>query len=186
MDIRLMTNGAAGALSNGAELVQICFVVENLNDAMASFSRLLGAGPWFRSTWMSAEQDRTTLHGKASPLNAGIALAYAGGTMYELVEPAPGSRSIFSEWVEKFGFGLHHFGFATTEFDHVAGQLAAEGNKVVMTSVTPRGARVLMVESRTPVNALHELIEVTPESRAFYRRMREAAEAWDGVTLEAG
>jgi hypothetical protein len=161
-----------------APLIQLCFTVSDLDSAVRDFARMTGAGPWYRVAPLPTENDQTTYRGSRSPLGADIALAYSGSMMYELVAPRQGSTSVFSEWVARFGSGLHHFGYAAEAFDRDFDDMTLTGKNPVMTSVTARGARVAMFEGDGPTDALHEIIEITSESRQFYDSLRLAAEDW--------
>ncbi|MCF8483556.1 MAG: VOC family protein [Rhodospirillum sp.] len=178
MTPRIKKRGLAEQTALEAPLIQLCFTVGDLDLAARDFSRAIGAGPWYRVAPLSEAEDRTTYRGARSPLGADIILGYAGDTMYELVAPRDGSASIFSEWVSRFGTGLHHFGYATEEFDRGLEGMNLADRESVMSSVTARGARVAMFEGDGPLGALHELIEITSESRRFYDSLRLAARGW--------
>lgn len=165
------------------EFAQLCFVVEDLDAAMPFFTARLGAGPWFPLSEIPEELDRTTYRGVPTPLGARIALGYTGGTMIELVEPKAGSRSIFSDWAQEKGFGLHHFGFVARDFDAVERSLGAAGLAPLMTSVTPLGARVAMVGGGAPFGAFEEYIELMDTNARFYDFMRARAADWDRTEL---
>lgn len=122
-------------------LMQICFVVDDLRTAMADFGRCFGAGPWFLGPEPTDDPNGTVCRGVATPPGARIALGYTGALMLELVEPLPGSRTVFSDGLAENGPGLHHFGFGTTNLDATLRDLAEHGRTPVFTSRTPRGLR---------------------------------------------
>lgn len=167
----------------GTSFIQLCFVVEDLQAAMEGFTRALGAGPWFVADSPPPAADRTLYRGGPAPLRTRFALGYAGDTMLELVRPEPGSRSIFREWADGRGYGLHHLGFAAEDFDAAVSHLRRGGSAPLTESVTPRGARIAMFEPLPHGIALHELIEMLPANRAFYRFMRDEAARWDRRSL---
>nr|WP_161990875.1 VOC family protein [Pseudomonas caspiana] len=164
-------------------LIQLCFVVENLEQAMAQFSLLAGAGPWFILPRIPTDLDSTVYRGVPTPLGACIALAYAGNLMYELVCPDQGSSSIFKEWADIRGYGLHHLGYAVSEFDALMASIESDAVQVLMTSKTPRGARVVMIQGEEPEGVLAEYIEIIPASCDFYSFMRKQSLSWDRQTL---
>jgi len=178
MTLQISERGFTEQSASEAQLIQLCFTVADLDAAVQTFSRIAGAGPWFRVPSLPKADDFTTYRGVRKALGADIALAYAGNTMYELVAPHEGAETIFSEWVTRFGHGLHHFGYATEKFDRDLRDLKTSGVDPVMTSVTARGARVAMVEGKGPLNVLHELIEITPTSKDFYDRLHRAGRHW--------
>lgn len=169
-------------MGENAELIQLCFIVESLDEAMGLFAERVSAGPWF-VTEHDGRSPHSTYRGVPSPLTARIGLAYGGSMMYELVEPTGTAESIFTEHVARHGFGLHHLGFGIADFD---GEREARGlteDDVLFSDRTPRGARVAMIDGRNAFGALEEIIELTPESLAYYEQMQLAARQWDGVTL---
>ena len=165
------------------QLIQLCFVVADLNQAMAQFSVLFGVGPWFVAPEQPADAGTTVYRGVPTPLGARVALGYAGEMMYELVCPQIGSRSIFREWADTRGYALHHFGFAVSDFDATLRAIEASDLEPLTTSTTPRGARIVMVETNASLGALAEYIEITPASRAFYAFMQSKGASWDRRTL---
>lgn len=167
-----------------AQFMQLCFVVDDLQSAMERYSRLFGAGPWFVGTGFPPEDDPTTYRGSPVPLRTTIALGYAGDMMFELACPMPGSRSIFTEWADTHGFdSLHHYGFGVADYDLTIDALKASEIELLMTSRTPRGTRVVMIDADPKLNALKEYIELQPATRQFYDFMRDAANHWDHKSL---
>lgn len=164
--------------------IQICFVVGDLDVAMRRYSALFGAGPWFVGSGFPPEHDPTTYRGASVPLQARIALGYAKDMMLELVCPMPNSRSIFTEWVDRYGYdSLHHYGFGIEDYDAAIATLEANDIELLMTSRTPRGTRVVMTDECGELNALKEYIELLPATRKFYDFMRAEAAHWDGRSL---
>lgn len=165
------------------KFIQICFVVEDLERAMQRHSKFFGAGPWFLTNWWEPADDPSIHRGVRQPLGTRTALAYAGDMMFELVTPNSGSQSVFTEWVERRGFGVHHYGFGVEDFDDTLRSLRAAKSEIVFSSRTPRGTRIAMIEEDAELGALKEFIEITPSTRNFYAFMRQQAACWDRETL---
>jgi methylmalonyl-CoA/ethylmalonyl-CoA epimerase len=89
------------------EIGQIGIVVRDLEKTMAQYQRLLGWGPWdiyeYRSPWLHD----TEIHGRAIEYTMLGAEALVGNLMVELIQPLTGP-SIYAEWLESKGEGLHH------------------------------------------------------------------------------
>lgn len=167
----------------GCNLIQLCFVVKDFDEGLEEYSRIFGAGPWFVYQNPPAELDKTVYRGRPSRMNARVALAYAGDMMYEIAAPIEGQQSIFSEVLARRGSGIHHFGFAATDFKKVQEYIAENELEEVSFGVTARGARCIMVERQGPMNAIEEYIEILPDSLPFYDFMKKCAREWDGSTL---
>ncbi|MCX2748075.1 VOC family protein [Arthrobacter sp. MI7-26] len=166
-------------------LMQIGFVVEDRERTMRDLSAMLGAGPWFLSPHPYPEPPLTEYRGVPVLLGAKFALSYAGDLMIELIEPQPGSKTVFSDALAANGTSLHHFAFGTTNFDATVATLERDGRAPIFRSTTARGARIAMSESAAWNGALEEHIELTTESVAYYESMRQAARTWNGCDLIA-
>lgn len=171
-------------------LMQICFVVPDLERALAPFSSTFGAGPWFVTAQAAASTSRSLpaarYRGQPAPIGADIALAYSGEMMYELACPQPHVDSVWSDRVRTHGHGLHHLGFGVTDFDATLDALRQAGRDEVFSATTSRGTRVVMVGGDGPLGVLEEYIELTSSAVAFYAGMQAQAAAWDGEHLRAG
>ena len=169
-------------------LIQICFVVPDLERALAPFSETFGAGPWFVTAQAAASTGGplpARYRGQPAPIGADIALAYSGEMMYELACPLPHVDSVWSDRVRTHGHGLHHLGFGVTDFDATLTSLRRAGRDEVFSATTARGTRVVMVGGGGPLGVLEEYIELTDSAVAFYAGMRAQAAGWDGEQLRA-
>lgn len=109
-------------------VVQIAFVVENIEDACRNFSRLLGteAGP------ITDAGDycviRTVLDGAPAPdTNCRMAFLQAGnGVTIELIQPN-GAPSVWQEHLEQKGPGFHHIAFCVDDMDAAIAQYGKAG-----------------------------------------------------------
>lgn len=166
-------------------LMQLGFVVQDRQQAIHNYAAMLGAGPWFLSPEPYPEPPFTEYRGARVSLGARFAMAYVGDIMIELIEPLPGSETVFSDALATNGPGLHHFAFGARDFDAAITTLIRENRAPIFRSTTPRGARIAMSEPAAWSGALEEYIELTPESETFYARMRSAASNWNGRDLIA-
>lgn len=164
-------------------MIQLGFVVADLEAALQEFTTAFGAGPWFLSPPDSAIATDAVYRGSPVTVQAQVALAFAGELMIELIRPDPDSRSVFTEGTPERRDGLHHFGFAVDDFDARAAELGAAGRQVVFTARTLRGSRLAMVESALAGSGYEEIIELIPRTRHFYDFMRLQALTWDRAEL---
>ena len=61
-----------------------------------------------------------------------------GGLKFEIVEPLEG-ESIYKEFLDKKGEGVHHIAFTVDDLDVEIAQMAEKGFKVIQTGQTARG-----------------------------------------------
>lgn len=112
------------------EVIQVCVVVRNVEQAMENYQRIIGIGPWEVSI-LKPPALSGTLRGKPQPYSMKVALAKAGAIQWELIEPLDGP-SIYREFLEQKGEGLHHVKFAVDDHDKSVADFAGHGIGVLM------------------------------------------------------
>jgi len=95
-------------------IAQICVIVPNLNQAVENYWKVFGIGPWSFYTYGKPLVKRMTRHGRPSEYKMRVALANVGPMRIELIEPLEGD-TVYSEFVEKHGYGVHHVGVLTED-----------------------------------------------------------------------
>jgi len=75
-----------------------------------------------------------TVHGKLTEYDMDLRIARSdlGGLTVELIQPLKG-KSIYDEFLEEKGEGLHHLAFMVDDVDTEVGELEKKGFKVVQT-----------------------------------------------------
>lgn len=97
-------------LKNG--ITQVAWVVQDLDKAVMEFYDKFGIGPWHYYRYGHPLLKIMRRRGKEASFCMKTAVANAGATRLELIEPLEGD-TIYNEFVEKNGFGkVHHFGIA--------------------------------------------------------------------------
>jgi methylmalonyl-CoA/ethylmalonyl-CoA epimerase len=86
---------------------QIAIVVRDIDAALESYHRALGWGPWNVYEHKPPTLHDTYLHGKPVEYTMIGAEAHVGDIDVELLQPVDGP-SIYKEWLEEHGEGLHH------------------------------------------------------------------------------
>ncbi|MES0864336.1 VOC family protein [Ruegeria sp. SCPT10] len=86
---------------------QIGVVVRDLDKTMKLYTDLLGWGPWNVYEHKEPSLHGTHLRGKPSKYSMLCAETMVGDMCYELIQPLEGD-SIYKEWLEEHGEGLHH------------------------------------------------------------------------------
>ena len=98
-----------------AEFRQMSFIVQDLQKAMQNYTDVFGAGPW--SVFDRVPVRDLLYRGKPAPLNIHLALTYVGDMQIELIQQLDDLPSVYLEVIETRGYGLHHCGVATQNFD---------------------------------------------------------------------
>jgi len=93
------------------EIVHICVVVRDVEKTARVFAEKFGIGP-FRIRNVHTPSSRANVHGEPVEYTLKFGHARAGPITLELVETVKG-RTIYQEFLEKHGEGLHHIGVPT-------------------------------------------------------------------------
>jgi catechol 2,3-dioxygenase-like lactoylglutathione lyase family enzyme len=93
-------------------VAQICVIVPDLDKAVENYWNIFGVGPWTFYTYGKPLVKRMTRHGKPCDYKMRVALANIGTLRIELIEPVEGD-TVYSEFVKRHGYGIHHVGVLT-------------------------------------------------------------------------
>jgi hypothetical protein len=97
-------------LTNG--ITQVAWVVEDLDRAVEMHHRFFGTGPWHYYRYGRELLSMMRRNGKDTEFGMSTAVANAGATRLELIQPTLGD-TVYHEFVRKNGYGkVHHFGLA--------------------------------------------------------------------------
>lgn len=86
---------------------QIAIVVKDIDQALERYNRALGWGPWNVYEHKPPALHDTYLHGQPTDFTMIGAETHVGDLVVELLQPEDGP-SIYKEWLESHGEGLHH------------------------------------------------------------------------------
>lgn len=159
-------------------IFQYAYVVEDLDRAMREQHELLGVGPWFLTDPFTPAVAR--YRGKPTRLTAQLAFAFSGHVMIELIKQHDDSPSVFREVVERSGYGFHHFGLNTPDFDASVARLRKEGYEEAYYDVFGDDVRVMYFDTTDRLPGMTEFVELTPGWEALKTAMWSATLNWDG------
>ncbi|MFD4603847.1 VOC family protein [Streptomyces sp. NPDC058464] len=154
-------------------IIQLAFVVEDLDTSMARFTDSLGVGPWTVFRDFAGEAPR--YHDSPTEARAHVALGFGGHLQYELIQPADDLPSVHRDVVLERGYGFHHFGCATTEFDERVRAMRDKGYPPVFTDRVGPGSRVAYFDTRDVLPGMTELMEASPSLNSMFTAMYKAA-----------
>jgi 4-hydroxyphenylpyruvate dioxygenase-like putative hemolysin len=93
-------------------IAQVAFVVADVEKTVKNMVERFGCGPWHFYTYGEPLVKRMTRNGKPAKYRMKVALGYIGEMRIELIEPLEGD-TVYKEFVEKHGYGIHHLGVLT-------------------------------------------------------------------------
>jgi methylmalonyl-CoA/ethylmalonyl-CoA epimerase len=116
-------------LKNG--VAQVGLVVKDLDRAIEAYWKMFGIGPWHLYTYGKPLVKRMTYHGAPCEYKMRVALAWLGPLRIELIEILEGD-TVYNEFVEKHGYGVHHFGLLVDDIQESLARAQAAGLDMTM------------------------------------------------------
>jgi hypothetical protein len=117
----------------GRPVIQIGILVRELDRSMAAYSTLWGVGPWRVYTYGPKLLASQIYLGQ--PAEFSMALALAGGKpQLELIQPLEGP-SVYTEWLERRGEGLHHLAVEVDSLEAVIREMEAAGYPMIQSGL---------------------------------------------------
>jgi hypothetical protein len=151
-------------LIGDVNLDQIGIVVHDLDAFTKEFTRLFGIGPFRIIEWpVDGIDPQSTYHGQPADFSLLLAFATVGKTQLEIIQPLEG-QSIFSDFLEEHGPGLHHIRLNIPDFEQGVEELLGAGIKNISSGTgvhhgskwayfdTTNQLEGLLVELRTRLN----------------------------------
>lgn len=159
-------------------IVQAAYTVKNIEQSMRNFSERFKLGPWFVSgPFVPA---KGFYRGQPTDMSLTLAVAFSGHVMIELIEQHDDKPSVYQETIKAVGYGFHHWAICSKSFDEDVGAYEAAGCPVVFSDVSPRGVRIVYVDTSKTLPGMLEIIETTDALEKIYHSYFEAAQNWDG------
>lgn len=112
------------------DIIQIAHVVRDLDRTMKSYWEKFGIGPWDVYTFGPPAMRDSMVRGRPSSHAYLLALTWRGGAQFELMQPLTG-RSIYDDFLEKKGEGLHHVKLYYRDCAAALAQFARKGIAVI-------------------------------------------------------
>ena len=101
-------------------------MVRDVQTTAENYWNILGIGPWAICEWEEPYIYDRKYHGRPALGRDRIAIADVGGVQLELCQPVAG-ESIYRDFLEEHGEGLHHLDLLVDDVDNAARILARDG-----------------------------------------------------------
>jgi catechol 2,3-dioxygenase-like lactoylglutathione lyase family enzyme len=161
----------------GNSIVQLAWVVNDLEEAAHRFSRIYGCGPFLMNRHI--QLGNPCYRGEPVRTDFSTALAQAGEVQIELVEQHDDTPSVYRDLHPAGSEGFHHVAVLVPDVALEVERYRALG---FATGVTGRfGTAEFAYVDTAP--AIGHMIEILPDNdllRGFFGAVRQAAETWDG------
>jgi len=159
-------------------IVQMAYVVEDMDKAIHWWIHKAGVGPWFFLPRFGGEGH--VFRGAPCTSDVAIAMSFAGSLNIELLQPLDDNPSVYKETIDKVGYGFHHFGIAHDDIEEEVERRLARGEVLAHRAPVPTGGKVAYFEGGPGAPGFVELIPATPGMdegfTSFWRQTRD----WDG------
>jgi len=159
-------------------VVQMAYVVEDIQRSMLDWAKKLKIGPWFLLEHFTGEEAQ--YRGQPTNVDVSIAMSFAGHMMIELIQQRNDAPSVYRDVVAKRGYGFHHWGVATWNFDSDIERYRASGYDLAFFARVPSGARVGYMDTTADLPGMIELIELGAAFEPTFNRFYKASIGWDG------
>lgn len=155
-------------------VTQIAWVVADVAATEAFLGTTLGAHSWTRLPDVHFAPENCVYRGEPADFTAHISLSYSGDTQLELIQPVRG-ESIYTEFLERGGPGLHHVCVEPDDFDTALKNAAAQGIDVVQHGDMGGAMRFAYLDGAEAGVPFIELAEIGPHMRAFFEQIKKGA-----------
>ncbi|MGH3722872.1 MAG: VOC family protein [Mycobacterium sp.] len=160
--------------SSHGPIRQIAWVTRDIGATERFLSTAFGVGKWTRLPGIEFGPETCSLRGGPAEFTAHISLSYLADLQLELIEPVSG-QSIYSEFLERSGPGLHHVCFEPEDFGAAIASAHAQDLAVLQQGDMPGGLRFAYIDGQCAGVPYVELVEVGPDMRAFFDYVKEQA-----------
>ena len=107
------------------KITQVAIVVHDLQMIVENYWNILGIGPWNIYAWEYPTVYNRTYYSKPAWSREIICHAMVGDVELELMQPIDGP-SIYRDFLEKYGEGIHHLQFLVDDLDRTVNILTKE------------------------------------------------------------
>ncbi|GGN48737.1 hypothetical protein GCM10011349_18680 [Novosphingobium indicum] len=159
-------------------IVQLCWVVPDLEAAIGQWVRTTGAGPFFLFEDVHFEDG--VYRGAPSDIAPHrAAIGQYGDTQIELVQPLDDRPGVWSDVVPFGKAGFHHTGLYCEDYGSEREAYLSSGAEMAFEGLM-MGARTCYIDTTPQLGYLTELITANPVAAQVFGAFKAASEDWDG------
>lgn len=163
------------------ELVQIAYIVPDLEAACRDWAEKAGVGPFLMRPHMDIQG---THDGQPARYHHSAAFGQWGPLMLELIEVHECSPASMHEFFAHSAPNqVNHFAYFVEDLDVSSAALQAQGFPLITELTTTSGMRVQFLDGRELIGGLIELYVGTEHLRSLYDKVAAVHEGWDGSDL---
>ncbi|MFM7403528.1 MAG: VOC family protein [Erythrobacter sp.] len=171
-----------GKIAAHGAVMQLAFVPEDFDAAVAHWTGTMGVGPFFMIEGIHL--DGMKYRGEPTDAVFDLALAYWGDIQIELIRPRDDHPSIYRGEYGSTGNGLHHVCILVEDIDAARAVCEAEGGEVVIEG-TFGTSKAIYVDpgpnnGRGGPGTLVEILQQAKDGPDLFGMIKAAGIGWDG------
>lgn len=160
------------------DIMQLCWVVGDLDASMHHWIKTSGAGPFF--VFEALSFDDAVYRGKAENIQTcRAAIGQFGDMQIELIQPTGDRPGLWTEITPKGQTGFHHTGLYCEDYDAQRAAYVATGAEVVFEGLM-LGHKTCYIDTVKELGFFTELVTANPVAAHVFAQFRNAAIGWDG------
>jgi hypothetical protein len=164
------------------QLIQMGYVAPDIECAIAFWTEIAGAGPFFCADY---EPERQMYRGEPTQIRFRVAYGYLGDMQIEAIQQLSGGDSAYTEALESAetipaGGVFHHVLQLHDGYDAAHSRYVGAGAQERYSAFVEGVGRFCYLDARPLMGCHVELVEHTADFEAACVRMREAHYGWDG------
>ncbi len=156
------------------------FVTPDIRASMREVTDKLGVAPWLlRERGVFPVQ---SYRGQPTRMALAVAMGYSRSSdmQYEFIQQLDDLPSIYRDIISRRGYGFHHYGVMTRDFEASFSRYRREGFALAYEAEVP-GGRVCFFDTSDALYGMVELVEQTPALEGMFEGFRTASLNWDGA-----
>ncbi|MGC6471854.1 MAG: VOC family protein [Parvibaculales bacterium] len=159
------------------KVIQVAYVVNNLEQAAHKWIQSFGIGPFF--VLEKPQITDPTYRGTPNEVSFSTAVAQAGDMHIELVEQHCDSPSCYRDMFAKGEEGFHHVAVIAEDYEAEIARYAAQGREMAFAGISGP-MKFSYVDMRPDLPFMIEVLENKAFIVDYFAKVKEAGETWDG------
>ena len=172
-----MTTFDFGQPDNG--IMQMAYIVPDIQAAMREWASDLRVGPWFLLDHFTG--DDPVYRGEPCLAGVSLAMGFAGHMQIELIQPNDEHPSVYREVRDQRGWGFHHFGVGSRDFEGDVAKYESKGYELAFRCGVPTGGSVGYMDTKGQLPGMLEVIEISSVMETVFTGFYRASLGWDGT-----
>ncbi|MBA4354518.1 MAG: methylmalonyl-CoA epimerase [Novosphingobium sp.] len=164
----------------GPHLMQVAFIVDDVEAAAKAWIATTGIGPFFMVPHIQLSE-MTYRGAPGEGLDFSVALAQSGGMQVELIQQHCDRPSAYRDTIAKGTQGFHHFCIYTDDYDATRQRYVDQGFAVAVDSKFGE-MRFCYVDTSPSLGCMIEIVERNEVQSEAFTAIAQGAADWDGVT----